>query len=293
MAAKDVFELLFFRSIVWTCTILPYPFCLIKGRILGQMFYFFDKKHRTIALSNLNNALGDELSDKNRQKIASRSFKHFGEFLFSLIKFSSWKEPKRNRSLEIEGEENLMNVLKEKKGALLFSAHYGNWEIAPFYLKTLSEMSVIARPLDNPRLEKALHKVRAGIGARVIPKKSASKQTLRALSKNEMVAVLIDQNVLKSQAVFVDFFGRKAATTPALAVFHLRSKAPLVPVFCYPVSFRRYKIKIMKPLEFQPTGDHDQDIQNITQACTTIIETQIRKRPEFWLWFHNRWKTQP
>jgi KDO2-lipid IV(A) lauroyltransferase len=108
-----------------------------------------------------------------------------------------------------------------------------------------------------------------------------------------MVAILIDQNVLRSEGVFVEFFGKPASTTPSLAMFHLRTGAPLLPVFCYPSSRNTYSIEVGGPVETAKTGDTNQDVLKITQLCTKIIESQIRKNPDFWFWFHRRWKSRP
>jgi KDO2-lipid IV(A) lauroyltransferase len=108
-----------------------------------------------------------------------------------------------------------------------------------------------------------------------------------------MVAILMDQNVLRREAVFVDFFGRPAATTPGPATFHLRTGAPILPVFCSPVPGGRYHIQIHPPLRIDKTGDAGRDIHRITQACTRLIEEQIRLKPDLWFWFHDRWRTRP
>jgi len=176
---------------------------------------------------------------------------------------------------------------------LLFTAHFGSWEIAPFLISQTAPLSVVARPLDNPYLEKKLAKLRQTFGSRVISKFEATRHILRALRSNEIVAILIDQNVIASEAVFVDFFKRKTATTPSLALFHLRTGAALIPAFCYPNSPSTYHLEILPPLDIPLTGDAEQDILTITQTCTQTIEAQVRKMPEYWLWFHDRWKTRP
>lgn len=267
--------------------------CLFAGRILGLIFYYLDKRHRLIALTNLIAAFGPERTSAELKRIARESFIHFGEFLAEINKFPRLKEEKKSRLFLVEGEENLLEALSKEKGVLLFSAHYGNWEIAPYFLTKKGKMSVVARPLDNKRLEAQLLKLRESLGTKVIYKHQATKQILQSLRENRMIALLIDQNVLKSQAVFVDFFGKKAATTPSLAAFFLRTRAPLLPVFCYPTSSHMYQLKIFPPLKISLEEDYDRDILKITQICTMIIEEQIRKNPSYWLWFHNRWKTRP
>ncbi len=281
-----------FKPVRALFAVLPRKICLSLGRSLGLIFYHLDKKHRRIALSNLSIAFGAELSVSEQKKIAKNSFRHFGEFLAEGIKFPCLDEEKKNGLIDVEGEDYLDKALQEKRGALLFSAHYGNWEVAQHFLSKKGEFSVVARPLDNRLLEKELFKLRTGLGAKVIYKLQATKKVLQALRAKEMVVFLIDQNVLRQQAVFVDFFGKKAATTPALAAFYLRTKSPLIPAFCCPTSAKTYRIQILSPLEILPEKDQDQ-VLKITQTCTNIIEAQIRRKPDYWLWFHNRWRTRP
>lgn len=288
---KDLLEYIVFRTAKMVFAILPRRLCLFKGRMLGRFFFYLDKSHRSLAISNLNSAIGGEISQQELKRIAKNSFLHFGQFLMDLIKLSSFRE--KSKLLSIEGQENIRKAIQAGKGALLLSAHYGNWEIAPFLISKIGKLNVIARPLDNKLLERELLKLRTSLGAKVIYKHLAARQVLRSLRANEMVAILIDQNVLQDEAVFVDFFGKKAATTPSLATFFIRTGSPIIPIFCYPISSHKYHIKILEPIQIPMTGNHAQDMLKITQLCTKIIEDKIRKNPSFWLWFHNRWRTQP
>ncbi len=290
---KDCLQFLFFKKIRIAISILPRSLVLFCGRLLGLTFYGLDKKHRMIAQVNLNNALGSDLSPLSIKKISRRCFIHFGQTFLDLVKFSQLSPEKKNKLIKVEGEEYLKKALQQGKAALLFSAHFGNWEVASPFLSSLAKLNVIARPLDNRLLEKELLKLRTNLGSTVVYKHQAAKSILQALRRQEMVAILIDQNVLRSQAVFVDFFGKKAATTPSLAAFYLRTNAPLLPVFCYPVTSRQYCIKIYPPLKIHLSGNQNQDLLKITQICTKIIENQIKKNPEYWFWFHQRWKTRP
>lgn len=290
---KDYLELWIFQMLKSLLYILPRRLCRIWGKTTGFVFYSLDKRHRRIALSNLNVAFGKDISSRDLKRIARRTFMHFGSFLMDIIKFSRLSEQKKNSLIHVEGEANLRSALQEKKGVILFTAHYGSWEIAPFFVSQLGKLKVIARALDNEFLEKELLKLRTHQGAGVIYKHQATKQILQSLRAKEMVAFLIDQNVQKHQAVFVDFFGRQTATTPSLAAFFLKTQSPIVPLFCFPTSSLHYKIQILEPLKIDFKEDYDQQVLKITQICTKIIEAQIRKNPAFWFWLHNRWKTRP
>ena len=293
MGLKDCLQFLFFKKIKLIIYILPRSLVILWGRLVGMSIYFLDKKHRSIAQANLNLALGSDLSSPAIKKISRRCFIHFGQTFFDLIKFGQLSPKKKNKLIKIEGAEYLKKALARGKGVLLFSGHFGNWEVATPFLSSWTKLNVIARPLDNRLLEKELYKLRTKLGATVIYKQHAAKPILKSLNRGEMVAILIDQNVLRSQAIFVDFFNKKAATTPSLAAFYLRTKAALLPVFCYPLSPKQYFLKIYPPLKIQISGNQSQDLLKITQICTKIIENQIKKNPEYWFWFHRRWKTRP
>ncbi|MGD2245555.1 MAG: lysophospholipid acyltransferase family protein [Candidatus Aminicenantes bacterium] len=290
---KDYLELFIFQLFKSFILIFPRRLCLDWGKGMGLLFYYLDTKHRRLALSNLEMAFRKELTSSGLKRIARRTFMHFGSSLVDIIKFSSLTEKSKTALIQVEGEENLRSALQEKKGAILFTAHYGSWEIAPFVVSKLGILNVIARSLDNELLERELLKLRSNQGAKVIYKHQATKPILQSLRAKEMVAFLIDQNVQKNQAVFVDFFGRKAATTPSLAAFFLKTKSPIVPVFCSPTPSHRYHLQIFEPLKIQLEGDYNQQVLKITQICTKIIEAQIRKNPVHWFWLHNRWKTRP
>ena len=273
--------------------LLPRRACLWTGQMLGLLAFRVDKKHRRLALANLEKALGREAGAVERGRIARDSFRHFGRVTADILKWTHLKAARREELLRVEGKENIRQALRLGRGVLVFSAHFGNWEVAAQAIAKLGPLNVVARPLDNPFIEARLARFRGRLGARVISKFQAAKPILQALRHNEIVAILIDQNVLRREAVFVDFFGQAAATTPGLASFQLRTGAPLIPVFCHPAPPSSYLVTIGTPLHFEPEGESDRDVLKITQASTKMIEAEIRRKPELWFWFHNRWKTRP
>jgi len=152
--------------------------------------------------------------------------------------------------------------------------------------------AVIARPLDNPVLDRRLVQLRRGTGNAVIPKRRAVRETLRALARGAGVAILIDQDA-GVDGVFVPFFGRLASTTPTLALLALRTGAPILPVFARIDADGTIVVHIEPVIEPRPTEDRDDDVRRLTSACTEIVEHWVRRSPEQWLWMHRRWKTRP
>jgi KDO2-lipid IV(A) lauroyltransferase len=255
--------------------------------------FLVDRKHRRLALANLEKALGREAGPQERRRIAGDSFRHFGRVTADILKWTRLKDARREELLKVEGEDHIRHALNGGKGVIVFSAHFGNWEVAAQAIAKLGPLSVVARPLDNPLLEARLAEFRYRLGAKVISKFQAAKPILQALHRNEIVAILIDQNAQRREAVFVDFFGLAAATTPGLASFHLRTRSPLIPVFCHPAPHSSYLVRIGTPLLYEPGAESGRDVLKITQASTKMIESEIRREPGLWFWFHNRWKTRP
>lgn len=289
----DFIEFMLFLLSGFLTRLLPRQACLWTGQMLGDLAFHVDGRHRRLALSNLERALGREAGSKERRRIARDSFRHFGRVAADDLKWTSLKAVRRERLLRVEGGDHLRRALRSGHGAIVFSAHFGNWEVAAQAIAKFGPLNVVARPLDNPLLEAGLAEFRRRLGAKVISKFQAAKPILQALRRNEIVAILIDQNVQRKEAVFVDFFGLSAATTPGLASFHLRTNSPLIPVFCHPAPRSSYLVRIGSPLLFEPAAETSRDVLKITQASTKMIESEIRREPGLWFWFHNRWKTRP
>ena len=291
--AADALGFAVYKTVSTIFSVLPRRLCLAAGGGLGRLAFRLDRRHREIALSNLALAFGRERTPAEMTAVARESFVRFGRVLADILKMARYSRAKVLGLVTTEGRENLEAALAKGKGALIFTAHFGNWEVANAVVSEVGPFRVIARALDNPYLEKDLFRFRTRLGSDVINKFGASRPILQALGRNEIVAILIDQNVLRSQAVFVDFFGKAAATTPGLAAFHLKTEAPLVPLFVDPAPGNRYRLRILPPLEFLSRGRRDEDVLKITQICTKMIEHEIRRTPEQWLWIHRRWNTRP
>jgi Kdo2-lipid IVA lauroyltransferase/acyltransferase len=286
-------EFLFFQATRAIFFILPRSWCLAGGEKLGSLIYRLDGHHRKIAMKNLGIAYGGAKRPSEIRTIARASFLSFGRLMADIFKLFPLSREEREKLVTVEGWENLTAALAQGKGVLAFSAHLGNWEIGSLLLSKAAKLHVVARALDNKLMEKALVRFRNSLGANVIYKQQASRKVLQALRNGEIVAILIDQNVLRSQAVFVDFFGRPAATTPALGAFHLRTRAPLLPVFCLPTPGGGYRLKILPSPTIDLDGDIETNVLKITGTCTKMIEDEINKTPEAWLWFHDRWRSRP
>jgi Kdo2-lipid IVA lauroyltransferase/acyltransferase len=268
---------------------LPMRAVLAAGTVVGTLFYVVDRPHRRLAVKNLQAAFPLR-SEAECRTIARGMFSHFGRLLTVLLKFSTMRPQEMLARVEFEGEERVLAAHGEGRGVLLFTGHFGFWEInALVHALEIKPMSVLARPLDNPLLHDLLESVRRRTGNAVIYRRGAIRRVLRALSENQAVALLIDQHIQSTDAVYVDFFNRPAATTSALAALALRTGAPVVPVFALPLPGGRFRM-VYEHAVAPPRADDPDAIRAFTQRCTDVLEMYVRRYPDLWLWMHRRWR---
>jgi len=269
--------------------ILPDRMGAALGTLIGLCFYVADPAHRRLATRQLRAAFPLR-TDAECRATARATFSHFGRLLVAILKFSTLDANGIRERVEFEGDERVRSALAAGKGALLFSGHFGYWELQGIaHPLGLPPMSVLARPLDNPYLHTLLERTRCATGNHVIYRRGAVRRILRALAADECVATMIDQHIQPVDAVTVEFFNRPAATTSALATLALRTGAPLIPVFALPVAGGRYRMIYEHPVEL-PAPDAADPVLALTQRCTDVLEMYVRRHPHLWLWMHRRWR---
>jgi Kdo2-lipid IVA lauroyltransferase/acyltransferase len=279
-------------SAVSLVRLLPMGAALAVGTLLGRAFHTIDRGHRRLAIENLRAAFPAR-TDRECQVICRDMFAHFGRLLVVLLKFSTMRPDQMLERVEFEGEERVVHAHAQNRGVLLYTGHFGFWEInALVHALMLEPMAVLARPLDNPLLHDLLERVRTRTGNSVFYRRGAIRRVLRALEANQAVAFLIDQHMQPADAVYVEFFNRPAATTSALAALALRTGAPVVPVFALPLPGGRFRMVYEHPVE-PPNADDEHAITEFTQRCTDVLEMYVRRYPDLWLWMHRRWRDVP
>jgi Kdo2-lipid IVA lauroyltransferase/acyltransferase len=269
--------------------LLPWRAVRGIGSALGGLFYVFDRRHRRVALENVAAAFPRK-SGAEQRALVRQVFGHFGRLLFELLKFSGLSREEVLSRVEFDGSERVAEARSLGRGALHFTGHFGYWEMhAIAHAAAFEPIGVLARPLDNRWLHGLLERMRTCTGNWVIYRRGALRRVLKALGGNHGVAMLIDQHIQAPDAVTVSFFDRPAATTLALALLALRTGAPVIPVFALPLTAGRYRLVYERPVE-PPANDSPEAIRNFTQRCSDVLEMQVRRQPELWLWMHRRWR---
>ena len=272
---------------------LPYKFALFLGGILGKVAYFIDKKHRNIALTNLDKAFKGEKTKEELIKINKALFNHLCKCFIEFIMLPRFKGRIKD-IVKIEGLEHLHSAFKKGKGAIMLVPHFGNWEIAGVVYSMLlpSRSNAIAFPQSNKLTDRLINEQMEFMGIKIIYTGNAIKTALQCLRRNEAVGFLADQDA-RGDGVFINFFGRPASTNKGPVVFALKTGAPILMTFMIRQKDDTHLFVIEPEVIMEKTGDYNKDILVNTQKWNDILEKYVRKYPEQWFWVHRRWKTQP
>lgn len=289
---RHLLEASLFALLMAVTRFLPRGMVRAAGRFAGDLGRLLDRRHNAIALANLSHALPD-LDRRDREAVVRKCWRHFGEIVLDTLTFHRLGPLSIGRDVHYEGLQHLKEAHALGKGVLLFSGHFGHWELMALMQGHIGlPLSIVARPLDNPRLEKMLATLRGSSGNTLLHKRSAVRAMLRVIRSGGLTALLIDQDA-RGDGVFAPFFGRPASTTPTLAMLAIRTGAPIVPFLTLPGADGSWKIIYLPVMLADRNAERAGEVQRITADCTAMLEGWIRERPELWLWMHRRWKTRP
>jgi len=265
------------------------------ARNIASLGYLIARKQRKIARESLAIAFGEKKSDQEIEQIAKDCFTFMAKSGVELI-FMMDRPRLLKARVDIVGKDNLDKALSKGRGVILVSAHFGNF---PLLLARLAQAGYraggIMRPMRDSRVEKIFEAKRQRFKIKTIysqPRDACVNQTIEALRNNELVFIPLDQN-FGTGGVFVDFFGRKAATATGPVILAQRTRATILPCFIIRQKDDSHKIIFEPPLDLVKGKDNSQTVVVNIQRITNIIESYIRKYPAEWGWIHRRWKSKP
>lgn len=228
------------------------------------------------------------------EKTRDASYEHLGREVVAMLSLSKLdREAVIGRTTPV-GWDQLEDALSLGRGALLVTGHYGNWEIAAATLSSRGvPIAAIVRRQGNRLVDERLQQLRRKLGVETIYQGAARKRVPEVLRANGVVGIVGDQDARRS-GMFIPFFGRLASTHRGPALFALRLGAPLF--FCIarrlPGKEIRYEVRGER-VDIEPTGDLDADVERVLTELSRRLETEVRRAPEQYFWFHKRWKTRP
>jgi KDO2-lipid IV(A) lauroyltransferase len=274
--------------------ILPRPLARSLAAMTARMVYALLPKLRKTAEFNLRLAFPD-WSDAQRKATTRGMVRNLGWMAAEFARLPQYNKANIEQVVLLDGQENFLLGQQRGKGVLYLTGHIGAWELSSYAHALYGfPLHYMARPLDNPRIDDLVNGYRRLSGNRPLFKNESARALLKILRDAGTVGILADQNTMRDEGAFVNFFGTAACTTTGLARMALHTGAAVVPGYAFwDQGLGKYRLRFEPPVEVIDTGDIENDIVANTQKFAKVIEDIIRKYPEQWVWLHARWKTRP
>jgi len=273
---------------------LPRSMARTIGVFLAKILFAFTPKLRKIAEFNLQLAF-PQWTAAQRENTIRNMIRSLGWMAAEFARMPRCTPENIDDIMVLDGHENFLEGQRRGKGVIFLTAHMGAWELSS-YAHALSgdPLHYMARPLENPRLDALVNRYRSLSGNKPIFKNESARAMLRTLKAAATIGILTDQNTMRYEGIFVDFFGVPACTTTGIARVALHTAAAVVPGYAvWDESLQKYRLRFEAPLNLVRTGDLERDVLENTQRFAKVIEEIIRKYPDQWVWVHARWKTRP
>tara|TARA_B100001057_G_scaffold492273_1_gene584359 strand:- start:802 stop:1662 length:861 start_codon:yes stop_codon:yes gene_type:complete len=262
--------------------------CRLSSALGGKIFEIVGPlfRSKTLILSNIKKAFPN-IDKKESKKISKQMWNNYGRVFAEYMFIKDFRNGNLNKNIDIEGQEIIENIRTNNNTVVFISGHFSNFELMAMHLeKSGINLSAIYRPLNNIFLNKIMENIRKKYICKYQIKKGiGGMKKLISLKKNNFsTALMIDQRV--SEGISSHFFNHNALTTTIPAQLIKRFNIPVVPIFIERINGINFKITINKPITFSS----ETPINEITNKLNQILEQMIFKKPEHWIWSHNRWK---
>ena len=260
----------------------------IASYISSKITSFFGPFFRSKKLikSNILKAFPN-INENEIITISKKMWCNYGRILAEYVFIKDFRNNNLKDHLQIEGQDILDKIKENNETVIFISGHFNNFELMAMHIeKSGINLAAIYRPLNNKFLNFIMEKIRKKYICKNQIKKgfSGTKQLLSFFKNGSSIALMIDQRV--SQGIKSNFFEREALTTTIPAQFVKKFNCKIVPIYIERIEDINFKLTIQNPIKYSD----NQTIEAITLDLNSLLEKMILKKPEQWIWSHNRWK---
>lgn len=274
---------------------LPRRLVLVLARVMGWTGYVCSRRSRRLGLENLDLAFGPTKTPAEKRRILRRSLQHFSLVMLDLLWFTRNSAARMQRWFEPSSA--MQAVMAERMSRVGVTGHFGNWELmGRYWALTCGGIMSVAMPLKNPAVDVLLQRVRGDTGQQLVARDGALKKLVRHLRGGGIVGLLLDQNTAPDEGgIFVNFFGKPVAVSPAAGLLASLTKSQIVFGYALPRADGTYHGEFPYVLSAAEITAQDRAsaAQETTQRITTFYEEAIRAHPDCWLWSYKRWRYIP
>ncbi|NCA82265.1 MAG: hypothetical protein EOM72_05915 [Opitutae bacterium] len=278
----------FYRFMAFLVRILPLKGAYWLGLRLCDLMFFVNHRGRLAVRDNLRTIFESQGILPSRQILdgcARKTFQSFGKYLADFIRFRKLSPEGVRESISIQGLEHLEAIRDSKRGAILLTAHYGNWELGGAFIASMGiPVHAVVRPVPSPALERVFQYFREQRGLKVIPLAQAGTGILKALRRGEAVALVGDRDFTGNGHPH-RFFGRDVSLPRGAAWFAHRTGVPIYMGFATRAPDDSFILRMHPPID----PAHEPSEEAIQEKIIAIMEDTIARDPCQWFIFDPFW----
>ncbi len=290
---KYRFEYLLSKSLALFGKFVPIKVALLIGSGIGGLFYYVIKIRKKVALENLNRAFQSIKTEKAIQRTLREHYRHLGKVLMEFACIPKLNRDNIAETVKIHNPEILTQVNEKGHGAIVLSAHFGNWEYLAMTLANLpTPFYAVFMEQKNIAVDTIIKEYRMKTGLRPLKVGGAARGVIMALREGSNVLTLLDQDGGWG-GKFVEFFGVSASTSTGPISIALRYKAPIVLAMSAREKDNKIHVYLENMMDVGQLADTEENVTLVIKQYNEKLEQYINRYPEQWFWMHRRWKTPP
>ena len=269
---------------------LPMGVSLWLGRCLGCIGYHFLSKKRKVVYANLKTVFASTLSPSQIRALTKEVFINFVQSAVELLCLPKIKHLGVDKFVDLQDKDNIDYALTLGKGVIFLAIHSGSWELASVVGGvTKGPYHVVANDQSKmPQLDKMLNEYRTIAGAHVITAGVATKEIIRAMQRNEIVSLALDQG--GKTGVIVPFLGKTASMSTGAMRLALKYGCAVCPVWIERRNNGKHMLRVFPAMSMIVTGDLEKDISVNVAKAANHFERLLREHPTEYMWFYKVFK---
>lgn len=280
-----------YRFAAFFVRILPLKGAYWLGLRICDAMFFLNRRGRRAVRDNLRIIFEHQGILPSRQILdgcARKTFQYFGKYLADFIRFRKLSPEGVRENISIQGLEHLEAIRASKRGAILLTAHYGNWELGGAFIASMGiPVHAVVRPVPSPALERVFQCFREQRGLKVIPLAHAGVGIIKALRRGEAVALVGDRDFTGNGHPH-SFFGREVSLPRGAAWFAHRTGVPITMGFATRAPDDSFILRMHPPID----PAHEPSEEAIQAKIVAIMEDTIARDPCQWFIFDPFWPSE-
>ena len=276
-----------FRKLSWEGA---YKFGSAIGRLLARL-----RIRRDVAMTNLDIVYGNRKTPAEKEAFYRACLENFGRQMVNYLRAPLLAdETLLQENYELINFELVDQAYNRGKGVLFIWGHHGAWEMPAAAVNFLGyPVSLVGKKIKNPVVDQFTLEARNTLRIATFNHRDSMKKILASLRRGEGAIMVVDQNMKRSQGVFVDFMGRIASTIRSSAYIARETGATVLTGYSIQTGPKRFRLEVTEEIPYETDPDPERELLLNTKKHAAAYGRVIYAHPEDWFWLHRRWKVQP